>query len=121
MESMILYDPHIPVSLTEFGIQIPIRDSRAVNTLAALCANPRLKGFQDHWHRDRIVESLAREDLERVHALEYVGRLYSNNLEREIVRTYELIDSGGNYHRYAPDLAKRPLTASIRRRRTFPV
>jgi acetoin utilization deacetylase AcuC-like enzyme len=109
MESMILYDPHIPVSLTEFGIQIPIRDSRAVNTLAALCGSPRLKTSRDRWHRDRIAESLAREDLERVHSLEYVRRLYSNALEREIVRTYELIDSGGNYHRYAPESARRPL------------
>ena len=65
---MILYDPHIPVSLTEFGIQIPVRDSRAVNTLAALREDPRLTAGQSRWHRDRIDESLDREDLERVHS-----------------------------------------------------
>jgi len=112
---MILYDPRIPVSLTEFGIQIPIRDSRAVNTLAHLRRDPRLKAGQSRWHRDRIVESLDREDLERAHSRAYVQRLHSNHLEKEIVRTYELIDPFGNYHRYTPDRAKRPLTDLFQR------
>jgi acetoin utilization deacetylase AcuC-like enzyme len=112
---MILYDPHIPVSLTEFGIQIPIRDSRAVNTLAALREDPRLRAGQGRWHQDRIDESLGREDLTRVHSPAYVQRLYSNHLEKEIVRTYELIDPLGHYHRYTPDTAKRPLTDLFQR------
>jgi acetoin utilization deacetylase AcuC-like enzyme len=113
---MILYDPGIPVSLTEFGIQIPIRNSRAVNTLAALRQDPRLKAAQNRWHRDRVVDSLDREDLARVHSPEYVRRLYSSDhLEKEILRTYELIDSAGNYHRYAPDLAERPLADLFQR------
>jgi acetoin utilization deacetylase AcuC-like enzyme len=112
---MILYDPGIPVSLTEYGIQIPIRNSRAVNTLGALREDPRLKAAQNRWHQDRIVESLDREDLERVHSTEYVRRLYSNHLEKEIVRTFELIDPFGNYHRYAPNLAERPLADLFQR------
>lgn len=107
---MILYDPQIPVSLTEFGIQIPIRDSRAVNTLAALRENPRLNAGRNRWHQDRIDESLNREDLARVHSRAYVRRLYSENLEEEIIRTYELIDADGNYYRYTPESAVRPLT-----------
>jgi acetoin utilization deacetylase AcuC-like enzyme len=112
---MIIYDPHIPVSLTEFGIQIPVRDSRAVNTLEALHQDPRLKAVKNRWHQDRIIETLDREDLERVHSRAYVQRLYSYHLEREIIRTYELIDARGNYHRYMPDLAKRPLTDLFQR------
>lgn len=115
LNEMILYDPHIPVSLTAFGIQIPVRDSRAVKTLAALRQDPRLKAVQNRWHQDRIVETLDREDLERVHSRAYVERLYSDHLEREIIRTYELIDARGNYHRYMPDLAKRPLTDLFQR------
>jgi len=115
---MILYDPHIPVSLTEFGIQIPIRDSRAVKTLAALCEDPHLAAGHDRWHRDRVVETLNPEDLLRVHSEAYVQRLYSENLEEEIIRTYELIDPDGNYYRYAPDLATRPLTDLFDRIRT---
>jgi acetoin utilization deacetylase AcuC-like enzyme len=115
---MILYDPHIPASLTEFGIQIPIRDSRAVKTLAALCADPRLATSQSRWHQDRIVETLSREDLLRVHSEAYVHRLYSDKLEEEIIRTYELIDPDGTYYRYAPDLATRPLAGLFDRIRT---
>lgn len=107
---MILYDPHIPASLIEFGIRIPIRDSRTVKTFQALLDDPKLKSLHKHWHRDRIVEMLTREDLLRVHSAGYVGRLYSAALEQEIIATFELIDAEGKYYRYAPETATRPLT-----------
>ena len=107
---MILYDPHIPVSLNEFGIQIPICDSRATNTFEALRRDPRLRPGQNLWHHDKILETLSRQDLLRVHSPDYVQRLYSDNLEGEILSTYELVDPDGKYHRYAPDLATKPLT-----------
>lgn len=107
---MILYDPGIPVSLVEFGIQIPVKDSRSVKTFQALLAEPKLKMCQKSWHRDRIVERLAREDLLRAHSVEYVDRLYSDALQQEIISTFELVDERGNYHRYSPDTASRPLT-----------
>ncbi len=107
---MILYDRSIPASLTEFGIQIPIRDSRAINTFQALLKDPRLQALQKDWHQNRITETLSREDLLRVHSADYVERLYSEKLEQEIISTYELIDAKGNYHRYTPETATRPLT-----------
>lgn len=106
---MILYDPSIPASLSEFGIQIPIRDSRAIKTLQALLADDRLRALQKLWHHDRIVERLSREDLLRVHSAGYVERLYSPALEREIIATFELIDAEGRYYRYTPEMATRPL------------
>ena len=107
---MILYDPRIPASLVEFGIQIPLRDSRSIKTLQALQGDRRLKSLQKQWHRDRIVETLTREDLLRVHSPGYVERLYSAALEQEIISTFELIDAEGRYYRYAPETATRPLT-----------
>ncbi|MDR3630327.1 MAG: histone deacetylase [Desulfocapsaceae bacterium] len=106
---MILYDPHIPVSLMEFGILIPMRDSRATRTLTALQEDPLLGPLQKRWHQDRIVERLSSEDLLRVHGADYVDRLHSPRLEDEIIATYELIDASGRYHRYAPETAVRPL------------
>lgn len=106
---MILYDPTIPASLIEFGIQIPIRDSRPTRTFQALLDDPELKALQNKWHRDRIVETLGREDLLRVHSGGYVERLYSPALEQEIIATFELVDADGRYHRYAPETATRPL------------
>jgi acetoin utilization deacetylase AcuC-like enzyme len=107
---MILYDQSIPASIVEFGIQIPIRDSRAINTFQALLDDPRLQALQKDWHEDHISERLSREDLLRVHSAEYVERLYSKELEQEIISTFELIDAKGHYNRYTPDTATRPLT-----------
>ena len=106
---MILYDPHIPVSLNEFGIQIPICDSRATNTLEALRRDPGLGPCQIQWHQEKVLETLNRQDLLRVHSPEYVQRLFSDNLVEEILSTYELVDPDGKYNRYAPELATRPL------------
>ena len=112
---MILYDPHIPASLIEFGIQIPIRDSRATKTLASLQEDVRLGPLQNLWHQDRIAETLSRQDLERTHSAAYVQRLYSPKLEEEIISTYELIDAQGRYYRYAPETATRPLSDLFQR------
>jgi len=112
---MILYDPHIPVSLSEFGIQIPIFDSRATNTLEALRRDPHLGPSQSQWHQDKVLETLDKVDLLRVHSPDYVQRLYSDKLAEEILTTYELVDPDGNYNRYAPELATRPLTGLFER------
>lgn len=106
---MILYDTRIPASLGEFGIQIPVRDSRTTRTYQALVDDPELNPLQRRWHRDRIVETLNREDLLRVHSPGYVARLYSEALEQEIISTFELLDAQGKYHRYSPETATRPL------------
>ena len=106
---MILYDPTIPASLLEFGILIPIRDSRATKTFEALCRDPHLGSHRNLWHRDRITETLNKEDLLRVHSSDYVDRLYSDKLRDEIISTFELIDANGQYYRYAPEQASRPL------------
>jgi acetoin utilization deacetylase AcuC-like enzyme len=106
---MILYDTTIPADLLEFGILIPIRDSRATKTFEALCSDPHLGPRRNFWHRDRIGETLSKEDLLRVHSAEYVERLYSDRLRDEIISTFELIDSDGRYYRYAPEQASRPL------------
>ena len=107
---MILYDSRIPASLAEFGIQIPVRDSRSIKTFQALLDDPKLRALQKLWHQNRIIETLTREDLMRVHSSEFVARLYSAGLEQEIISTFELIDAEGRYYRYTPDTATRPLT-----------
>ena len=107
---MILYDPHLAIELYPFGIQIPVKDSRARNTFEHLRSHAQLGRLIDSWHFSEITASLSLEDLERVHAPDYVRRLFSDGLEKELIRTYELIDGQGNYNRYDPDSATRPLT-----------
>ncbi|MGE5258864.1 MAG: histone deacetylase [Hyphomicrobiales bacterium] len=108
---MILYDQRQPHSVFEFGIEIPVMDSRASETFARLSSHPVLGPRVGFWHIDRIQEQITREDLLRVHSADYVGRLFSAQLQAEIIRTFELVDADGHYHRYDPGKASLPLTA----------
>ena len=106
---MILYDPADRMGFFEFGIQIPILDSKVTRTYAALEQDAVLGPRVADWHINRVGENIIKEDLQRVHSREYVDRLYSDMLEQEIIRTYELIDDQGRYYRYNPEEALLPL------------
>jgi acetoin utilization deacetylase AcuC-like enzyme len=107
---MILYEENLNESFLEFGIEIPVLASRAVNTFEFLKTHNLLGPKINQWHVPKIEEQISREDLLRVHSEGYVARLYSKDLEKEIIRTFELIDDQGNYYRYNPDNAIVPLT-----------
>jgi acetoin utilization deacetylase AcuC-like enzyme len=112
---VIIYDQRQPHGLYEFGIQIPVMDSRASETFRRLSTHPVLGPRIAGWHIKEIREPVLREDLLRAHSAEYVDRLFSRALEAEIVRTFELIDSQGRYHRYDPTGAVLPLPALLDR------
>ncbi len=107
---MIIYDKNLKEGLTEFGIEIPIHHSRAARTFEKLKSHKILGPKIDQWFISSINETITRKDLLRVHSDEYVARLYSDKLEDEIIRTFELIDDNGQYFRYNPDNATIPLT-----------
>jgi acetoin utilization deacetylase AcuC-like enzyme len=127
---MILYTPAHAMRFVDYGILIPVLDSRAAKVVE------RLNLAAPSGARTDIVEGLevaarilqtgvdelkvSREDLERVHDSAYVARLFGEEdgkdergrgLERELLSTYELIGSDGKPHRYEPEKATRPLTA----------
>jgi acetoin utilization deacetylase AcuC-like enzyme len=106
---MILYDTADRMGFFEFGIQIPILESKVTRTYEALVQDPALGPRVADWHIDRINENLVKKDLQRVHSGEYVDHLFSDRLEKEIIRTYELIDDQGRYYRYNPEEASLPL------------
>ncbi len=107
---MIIFDERQKQSLFEFGIEIPVHDSRAINTFQKLKDHPRLGQYIKAWHINSINENITREDLQRAHSRGFVDKLFSDRLEQEIIRTYELIDDNGRYHRYNPANASLPLT-----------
>jgi acetoin utilization deacetylase AcuC-like enzyme len=107
---MIIYDKKMKEGLTEFGIEIPIHHSRAARTFEMLKNHKVLGPKIGQWHVGSINETITRKDLLRAHSDEYVARLYSDKLEDEIIRTFELIDEDGRYYRYNPDNATRPLS-----------
>ena len=106
---MIIYDKKLKEGLAEFGIEIPIHHSRAASTFEKLKGHRILGPKIDQWHISSINETITRKDLLRVHSVEYVARLYSDQLEDEIISTFELIDDTGQYYRYNPDNATLPL------------
>ncbi|MBL0714493.1 MAG: histone deacetylase [Desulfosarcina sp.] len=107
---MILYDATYKTSFFEFGIQIPISDSKLSRTFDILRNHPLLGSRRQAWHCDRVTEKIEETDLRRAHSGAYVERLFSEALENEIVKTYELIDAEGRYYRYNPSAATQPLT-----------
>ncbi len=106
---MVIYSAGDRLELGEFGIQIPVYDSRASRTFQRLLAHPLLGPRRAEWHREHAGEPIERADLLRAHSREYVDRLYGEGLEEEIIRTFELRDSSGRPFRYDPASARRPL------------
>ena len=100
---MILFEENLNEGFLEFGIEIPVLASRAVKTFEVLKSHKILGPQIEQWHIPKINEQISKEDLLRVHSSQYVEKLYSNGLEQEIIRTFELIDDQGNYYRYNPD------------------
>jgi len=106
---MIIYDQRIIEGFWDFGIQIPVAADRARAVFDQLASDAALGPLREQWHIGDSGESLSKEDLLRVHALDYVERLFSPRIEQEIIATYELIDTDGRYHRYQPQAARLPM------------
>jgi len=112
---MIIYSEGSHDSLERYGILIPIRDSKFRRTFAELRAHPVLGPRQSEWYLQQEQRSITREDIRRAHTEQYVERLFSQALEREIIRAFELLDSNGMYNRYDPTRATRPLDKLLER------
>jgi acetoin utilization deacetylase AcuC-like enzyme len=112
---MIIYSQGHHGGLQQYGILIPIRDSKFRRTFEELSAHPLLGPRRSDWHLEHSGQSITREDIRRAHTKDYVDRLFSDGLEQEIIRTFELVDARGKYHRYDPAQATRPLTKLLER------
>ena len=112
---MVIYTEAHRGGLEQYGILIPVRDSKFRRTFAELCGHPLLGPRRKQWHLEHSGCSITREDILRAHTESYVDRLFSDRLEQEIVRTYELLDANGGYHRDDPSKATRPLSDLLER------
>jgi len=112
---MVIYSPARRGGLEQYGILIPVKDSKFRKTYEKLRSHHILGRKAAEWHLEHTGEKIAREDLVRAHAPAYIDKLYSCGLEEEIIRTFELLDSSGNYHRYDPSTATSPLSSLLER------
>lgn len=104
---MVLTDPRLHFHFTDFGILIPIKLSKVQKVLEYLETLPALSELQ--WKIPRIDEITTRQELLTTHTSDYIDRIFGKGLKEELLCCYELIDQQGNFHRYAPAKAIRPL------------
>lgn len=112
---MILYDPEQTIHFKDYGIQIPVHESKAKKAVNALLNNPLYKEKISRYLIKTVEASIHKEDLLRVHSAEYVEKLYSEQIEEVMTSVYELIDQQGKYHRYNPGKALLPLSHLLSR------
>ncbi|MDR1177733.1 MAG: histone deacetylase [Spirochaetaceae bacterium] len=126
---MLLYDPLLEIAMPRYGILIPIPPSRPQKITAFLAERHsplpvmNLKeaalgihtlGIQEGGTRNGGIQDgpvIEQKDLERVHDRAFIAKLYGGSEEKEkaLLTTYELINSDGTYNRYNPSLAVKPL------------
>ncbi|WP_455382729.1 histone deacetylase family protein [Salinispira pacifica] len=107
---MIIFDRHEQHPLLDYGIQIPVHPGKRRRTFEYLSTHPQLGPRRNEWLVEEEVVPASTDDLLRVHSRDYVERLSSSRVDEEIIRVYELVDPQGNYHRYDPSSATRPLS-----------
>ncbi|WP_028973084.1 histone deacetylase family protein [Spirochaeta cellobiosiphila] len=101
-----LYHPELRVEMWNYGIEIPVRDSRVSKSWSYLSKHSL---FNKPLLLDKPSTNLKKEDFLRVHEDNYIQRLFETNTREEIIKVYELIDESGNYNRYNPNDAKKDL------------
>ena len=107
---MILHRPGSDAPLKEYGIGIPTAPDRAARILEVLRAHETIGPKEEEWLIGDDGSEVTRIDILRTHSPEYVEKLLSDRLDEVLAKVFELIDENGNYHRYNPEKAKRPLS-----------
>jgi hypothetical protein len=72
---MIICDTRQKQGLFEFGIEIPLRDSRASNTFERLKSHPVLGPKIDEWHIEEIHENITQAGFLFFHHFKKMGRM----------------------------------------------
>ena len=110
--TMVITGPGCDIHLENYGILIPIRESRHRKTLAYLLD---LFG-PGEWLEEIPSHPLDREALELVHDKSFLLRLLETHTREELMLTYELRDpTTGEFNRYSPDKARLPLEDLLQR------
>lgn len=107
---MFVINPNRLLNLHEYGIQIPLLDKRFI-----LCSEWVYENVSHN--STSILDTplpLTDDELRLCHDETFIGSL-KEDPEKEIMKTFELMDSFGNYNRYTPETATRPLDEMVNR------
>lgn len=112
---MILYDSSVIVNYRDYGIMLPIppdRGKRILEYLDMENGGGKYNVFDftsANAFLGREGKAINRDDLERIHSKEYIGRLYGGGLDAALLNAFELVDKDGKPNRYETDRAIKPL------------
>ena len=96
--------------LKEWGIQIPLLKSRALEICEYLSNK-----LGEKVGEELNPPLLLKEDLLRVHNESFVDALYDKEkVNKELISCYELINEDGSFHRYIPEKQIRSFDESAR-------
>jgi len=100
----IIYSAKHDLIFENYGVMIPIVHNRAERVFLE---QQKLDSHLEEI-KEESIPNIEIDDLKLVHQAKYVEELFDSyhHLEYHMLKTYELIDSNGNYHRYDPSLAK---------------
>ncbi len=97
---MLYYRPQAHLNLMDYGILVPLKDERASLSLKKLAC-------EHNFQKALRIGFLKPDDLKQVFEASFIDRLWGKELEQEIIKTFELINANGEFHRYDPLLKKK--------------
>ena len=102
---MILYNKLFDLTLSDYGIEIPIEDDRAKKTYLAV-----LDKFGKSYFTKPKFDLPSLRDLELAHTKEFVQKISNEQISDLLKTGFELVDEDGKYNRYNPQKAKKDLS-----------
>lgn len=102
---MFFYHNNFPMSLRSYGIHVPMLNHRAQKIYDHVNTSTTFDIIEN-------INCIALEELSICHNNEFVSSLIKSP-EKEIIKTFELINPDGSYNRYTPDSAKKKLKELI--------
>ncbi|MDR2941367.1 MAG: histone deacetylase [Treponema sp.] len=107
---MILYNPSIALNMGDYGISIPIHADKNKTIYDALKTGVLKNIPETLWLRGpEFFAEIVRDDLLRVHSPDYVERLFSSVVDKEVIEAYELAIPSSEGKRWDPLKQSRPL------------
>ncbi len=107
---MIVYCKESDTRYTDYGILIPIRYNKAKKVFDALTHGVMSNIDEKKWVHIPSNASIHKDILLLCHTERFVDSFLGEGAEKEIIRTYELLNEDGSYNRYDPLSATKSLS-----------